>query len=188
MHPCVEPPGPERSAAPSARRFGTAAAPTPDPHDPSHLMKHTTTDNSTSFHELTDTLAETAAAIRPIFLMSREERLATFNRGDMTRDQMFAWAARYPREVPKINGEFAFIAGSTPEACVCCPVCNDDEVTLAPGAVLAKHPDHRHAFDPQNPYAHRPTCPASGVSVADANGMRTAAPAPTAQMEYALAA
>ena len=149
----------------------------------------TTNDNSSSFNQLTDSLAERAQAVRPIFLMSREERLAAFHRGEMTQEQLFAWAARCPSEVPKINGEFAFIAASTPEACFACPVCNDDEVSLGAGGALAKHPDRRHAFDPKNPYAHRPTCPASGVTIADAQGMLTGSPLPVAQeLEHALAA
>lgn len=152
-------------------------------------MQQTTTDNSASFNELTDSLTELAQAVRPIFLMSREERLATFNRGDMTREQMLAWAARCPNEVPTLNGEFLFIAASTPEAGFCCPVCQDDEVNLVAGGVLAKHPDHRHAFDPANPYAHRPTCPASGVTLAQADGMLTGEQSATVpESEYALAA
>lgn len=152
-------------------------------------MQQTPTDNSASFNHLTDSLAELAQAVRPIFLMSREERLATFNRGDMSREQMLAWAARCPKEVPTLNGEFVFIAASTPEGCFCCPVCQDDEVSLAAGGVLAKHPDHRHAFDPADPYAHRPTCPASGVTLTDAGAMRSGeAPASAPESEYALAA
>lgn len=166
-------------------RSGHNARPFPRPLTP---MQKTTTDNSTSFNELADNLTEQALAVRPIFLMSREERLAAFNRGDMTREQMFAWAARCPTEVPKLNGEFLFIAASTPEGCFRCPVCQDDEVGLAAGGVLAKHPDHRHTFDPADPYAHRPTCPASGITLSDAGAMRGSAQASPQESDYALAA
>jgi hypothetical protein len=147
---------------------------------PSH-----TTDKPASFNMHADRLAERAEHLSPLWLMSREERLATFHRGDMTQEQMFAWAARCPREVPRINGEFAFIAASTPEAGLTCPVCHDDEVTLVAGGALAKHPDHRHPFDPTNPYAPRPTCPASHVTPADAVGISTTT---ATEQEYALAA
>lgn len=152
-------------------------------------MSSTETHNNTVFNTQVDPLAERARELQPLWHMTAAERLATFNRGDMTRDQMFAWAARFPREVPRLNGEFIFIAASTPEACVCCPVCKDDEISLAAGGVLAKHPDRRNPFDPKNPYAQRPTCPASEVTPADAEGMTAIETLPVAQEpEYALAA
>jgi len=147
-------------------------------------MPTNTTDNSTSFNQHADQLAERAEQLRPLWHMSRQERIATFNRGDMTQEQMFAWAARFPREVPRINGEFAFIAANTPEAGFTCPVCHDDEVMLVAGGAFAKHPDHRHPFDPANPYAPRPTCPASHVAPADAVGISDTS---TTEREYALA-
>ena len=36
-------------------------------------------------------------------------------RGELTGAQLLEWARRAPEEVPTINGEWAFIAASTPE-------------------------------------------------------------------------
>src|SRR5579875_1867706 len=124
----------------------------------------TNTDNNYSFFQLADELHARRERLRPLWVMKPEERLARFHRGEMTQEEMYAWAARCPREVPKLQGEFLFIAASTPEACVTCPTCGDDEVHLEADGKLAKHPDHRHAFDPLNPSALRPVCPASASS------------------------
>ena len=35
--------------------------------------------------------------------------------GELTLKECCQWAARAPREVPIVNGEFAFIAAFTPE-------------------------------------------------------------------------
>ena len=49
--------------------------------------------------------------------MTPNERIAAMRRGDLTMEQCCAWAARYPQQVPLINGEFEFIAAYTPEVC-----------------------------------------------------------------------
>ena len=47
--------------------------------------------------------------------MSPAEREAAMRRGELTGFQLLEWARRAPDEVPRINGEWAFIAASTPE-------------------------------------------------------------------------
>ena len=47
--------------------------------------------------------------------LGREGRLAAYRRGEFDLDTCCLWAARYPREVPLLNGEFEFIAAKTPE-------------------------------------------------------------------------
>jgi hypothetical protein len=47
--------------------------------------------------------------------LGREGRLAAYRRGEFNLDTCCLWAARYPREVPLLNGEFEFIAAKTPE-------------------------------------------------------------------------
>jgi hypothetical protein len=104
--------------------------------------------------------------VASIWLMTRAERIAAYVRGELTHEQVQEWTGRAPREVPRINGEFAHIAASTPEACFPCPVCGDDEVLLAAGGVLSRHADHR---DPNwgQPGAYAagvvPVCPGSGT-------------------------
>ena len=67
-------------------------------------------------------MARTLAAIKTredemrfLWSMTAAEREAAMWRGELTMDQLCAWAQRAPDEVPLINGEFAFIAMFTPE-------------------------------------------------------------------------
>jgi hypothetical protein len=50
-----------------------------------------------------------------LWRMTAAERVAAMYRGDLTLFQCLAWAARYPDEVPTLNGEWWFIAIRTPE-------------------------------------------------------------------------
>ena len=50
-----------------------------------------------------------------LWRMTAAERVAAMYRGDLTLFQCMAWAARYPDEVPTLNGEWWFIAIRTPE-------------------------------------------------------------------------
>jgi len=112
-------------------------------------------------------LAALREHVASIWLMTRAERLAAYVRGDFTHEQIHEWTGRAAREVPRINGEFAHIAANTPEACLRCPVCGDDEVLLAAGGVLHRHADYRHP-DWGQPGAFAagtvPICPGSGAA------------------------
>jgi hypothetical protein len=50
-----------------------------------------------------------------VWRMSPAERVAAMHRGDLSLFQCLAWAARYPEQVPLLNGEWWFIAIRTPE-------------------------------------------------------------------------
>ena len=47
--------------------------------------------------------------------LGREGRLAAYRRGELSLDSCCLWASRWPTEVPLLNGEFEFIARTTPE-------------------------------------------------------------------------
>jgi hypothetical protein len=70
---------------------------------------------------LTESYVETidarAARLRALWEMSPAERISAMRRGTLTLEQCAAWAARYPDQVPLINGEFEYLARSTPEVC-----------------------------------------------------------------------
>ena len=53
--------------------------------------------------------------LAPLWEMTAEQRIAAMRRGELTMTQLFAWASRYPDQVPLIDGEFVFIAAFTPE-------------------------------------------------------------------------
>ena len=55
--------------------------------------------------------------LRRLWAMSPSERVAAMRRGELNLLQCAAWAARYPDQVPLLNGEFEYLAAFTPEAC-----------------------------------------------------------------------
>lgn len=50
-----------------------------------------------------------------LWAMTRDERIAAMHAGALSCRQCLHWANHAPDEVPLINGEFAFIAETTPE-------------------------------------------------------------------------
>jgi hypothetical protein len=44
--------------------------------------------------------------------MTREERISASRHGGFTRWERWVWAARFPDEVPLLNGEFEWIAAN----------------------------------------------------------------------------
>jgi hypothetical protein len=55
--------------------------------------------------------------LRSLWQMNVAERIAAMRRGELTLEQLAAWSARHPDQVPLVNGEFEWIATRTPEAC-----------------------------------------------------------------------
>jgi hypothetical protein len=52
---------------------------------------------------------------RALWAMTATERVTAMRAGRLTSHQLSKWAARCPREVPLLDGEFEFIAITTPE-------------------------------------------------------------------------
>jgi hypothetical protein len=55
--------------------------------------------------------------LRSLRQMSADQRIAAMRRGELTLEQLAAWSARHPDQVPKLNDEFEWIAIKTPEVC-----------------------------------------------------------------------
>jgi hypothetical protein len=55
------------------------------------------------------------ARLRSLWQLTAAERVAAMRRGELTLEQCAAWAARYPEQVPLLNGEFEYLAAFTPE-------------------------------------------------------------------------
>jgi hypothetical protein len=53
--------------------------------------------------------------LRQLWSMTAKQRLTAYRAGRLTNRQASSWASRRPREVPRLNGEFEFIAIYTPE-------------------------------------------------------------------------
>ncbi len=55
------------------------------------------------------------ARLDAMWRMSPEQRITAMRNGKLSLEQCAAWAARYPEQVPLINGEFEYLAAFTPE-------------------------------------------------------------------------
>lgn len=55
------------------------------------------------------------ARLRALWEMTPSQRIAAMRRGELTLEQCAAWAARYPEQVPPLNGELEYLAVLTPE-------------------------------------------------------------------------
>lgn len=64
-------------------------------------------------------LAHYKAQLEPyskeLWAMTPQERVVAMRRGELNMLQLYEWASKAPYEVPLINGEFEFIATTTPE-------------------------------------------------------------------------
>jgi hypothetical protein len=55
------------------------------------------------------------ARLRELWEMTVGERVTAMRDGKLSLEQCAAWAARYPEQVPVLNGEFEYLAAFTPE-------------------------------------------------------------------------
>ena len=65
--------------------------------------------------EILKSARERAARLRPMWEMNVEQRVQAMRKGELSLEQCAAWAARYPEQVPILNGEFEYLAAFTPE-------------------------------------------------------------------------
>ncbi len=55
------------------------------------------------------------ARLQALWRMTPTQRVAAMRRGELSLEQCAAWAARYPEQMPQINGEYEYLAAFTPE-------------------------------------------------------------------------
>lgn len=60
-------------------------------------------------------LGERDARLHRLWLMTPAQRSAAMRRGELSLEQCAAWAARYPEQVPLLNGEFEYLVAFMPE-------------------------------------------------------------------------
>jgi hypothetical protein len=60
-------------------------------------------------------LKDREARLEKLWKMTASERITAMRKGKLSLEQCAAWAARYPEQVPLINGEFEYLAAFTPE-------------------------------------------------------------------------
>jgi hypothetical protein len=76
----------------------------------------TTKPETSSGEQILQSARERAERLLPVWEMSVEQRVQTMRKGELSLEQCAAWAARYPEQVPLLNGEFEYLAAFTPEA------------------------------------------------------------------------
>jgi hypothetical protein len=57
------------------------------------------------------------AQLDPLWRMTPGERVAAMRRGELTYQQLAAWSARHPDQVPTVHGEFEWIVAKLAEVC-----------------------------------------------------------------------
>ncbi len=50
--------------------------------------------------------------LQQLWAMTVSERVSAMRAGALSRDQLFAWVARWPDQCPVVNGEWEFIAAT----------------------------------------------------------------------------
>jgi|AntDryMetagUQ889_1029465.scaffolds.fasta_scaffold12369_3 hypothetical protein len=76
-----------------------------------------TTDIDTPTTEVLHPPRSAAEELEELWALTHDERVAAMYAGELTQRQCFAWARRAPADVPLLEGEFWFIAITTPEVC-----------------------------------------------------------------------
>ena len=56
------------------------------------------------------------APLERLWKMTVSQRINAMRKGELSLEQCAAWAARYPEQMPLLNGEFEYLAAFTPEA------------------------------------------------------------------------
>ena len=62
-------------------------------------------------------LSGPTARLRSLWQMTPAERVAAMRRGELTYEQLAAWSARHPEQVPTVHGEFEWIVAKLAEVC-----------------------------------------------------------------------
>lgn len=57
------------------------------------------------------------ARLRRLWQMTPAQRVAAMRRGELTYEQLAAWSARYPDQIPILQGEYLWLIAHTPEVC-----------------------------------------------------------------------
>lgn len=66
--------------------------------------------SATAYRSRRPEVSEPLDRVRRLDAMGSSRRRAQFEAGALSRAELFAWAGRYPEEVPLVNGELPWIA------------------------------------------------------------------------------
>ena len=76
-----------------------------------------TSESPTFAEQLTRAERARQGRLRSLWQMTPAQRVAAMRRGELTYEQLAAWSARHPEQVPIADDEFEWIIAKTPEAC-----------------------------------------------------------------------
>jgi hypothetical protein len=124
-HPRATRPKPQRtplrnggpSSAPGTPAGGTRRVPDPQPAHMPPPDPDRTSAPETWWESVARAERARAGRLRSLWLMTSEQRVAAMRRGDLTYEQLAAWSARHPDEVPMVHGEFEWIVAKLAEVC-----------------------------------------------------------------------
>ena len=105
------------ATAPRAPAGGTHRVPDPQPaHVPAPDPDRDTAPE-TWWESVQRAQRARAGRLRSLWQMTPEQRVAAMRRGDLTYEELAAWSARQPDEVPTVHGEFEWIVAKLAEIC-----------------------------------------------------------------------
>ena len=105
------------SSTPGAPADGARHGPDPDPAPVPATEPQSGSPPETWWESLQRVERARAGRLRSLWQMSAAERVAAMRRGELTYEQLAAWSARYPDQIPRVDGEFEWIAAKLPEVC-----------------------------------------------------------------------
>jgi hypothetical protein len=108
-------PSGDLSPAPGPAADGTHRVPDPQPAHMPPPDPDTAPD--TWWESIARAERARAGRLRSLWQMTPEQRVAAMRRGDLTYEQLAAWSARHPDQVPTVHGEFEWIVAKLAEVC-----------------------------------------------------------------------
>jgi len=105
------------SCSPGAPAGGTHRVPDPPPAHMPPPDRNRDTAPETWWESVQRAERARAGRLRSLWQMTPDQRVAAMRRGDLTYEQLAAWSARHPDEIPTVHGEFEWIIAKLPEVC-----------------------------------------------------------------------
>ena len=104
-------------SAPGPPAGGTHRVPDPQPARMPQPDPDPETSTETWWESVARAERARAGRLRSLWQMTPAQRVAAMRRGELTYEQLAAWSARHPDEVPVVHGEFEWILAKLPEVC-----------------------------------------------------------------------
>jgi len=104
-------------STPGAPAGGTHRVPDPQPARMTQPDRDSKTPPETWWESIARAQRAREGRLRALWQMTPAQRIGAMRRGELTYEQLAAWSARHPDEVPVVHGEFDWILAKVPEVC-----------------------------------------------------------------------